>query len=74
MIVDSVVHIWAANSPQRPWKEGAQPQRAVPLGADELLREMDEAGVDPVDEFERPREVLRPDHGRKTVIRVVGFP
>lgn len=48
MIVDSVVHIWAANSPQRPWKEGAQPQRAVPLGADELLREMDEAGVDGV--------------------------
>jgi predicted TIM-barrel fold metal-dependent hydrolase len=46
VIVDSVVHIWAAASPERPWKPGAQAQRAVPLGADELLDAMNDAGVD----------------------------
>jgi L-fuconolactonase len=48
VIVDSVVHIWAADSPQRPWKPGAQAQRAIPLGADELLQAMNEAGVERV--------------------------
>jgi predicted TIM-barrel fold metal-dependent hydrolase len=48
MIVDSVVHIWAANSADRPWKQNAQPQRAIPLGAEELLTEMNAAGVDRV--------------------------
>ena len=50
MIADSQVHIWAADSPERPWPTGVQvpPQRPVPLGADELLTAMDEAGVDRV--------------------------
>jgi predicted TIM-barrel fold metal-dependent hydrolase len=48
-IVDSQVHIWGANTPERPWPAGRhQAQRDVPLGAAELLREMDTAGVDRV--------------------------
>ncbi|MFO1082664.1 MAG: amidohydrolase family protein [Reyranellaceae bacterium] len=43
-IVDAQVHIWAADSPERPWPKRAEPHRA-PLGADELLAEMDKAGV-----------------------------
>jgi len=45
-IVDTQVHIWAANTPERPWVLG--PERAhlpVPLDADTVLRMMDEAGV-----------------------------
>ena len=43
-IVDAQVHIWAANSPERPWPSRAEPHRA-PLGKEELLAEMDKAGV-----------------------------
>ncbi|MBI4193661.1 MAG: amidohydrolase family protein [Betaproteobacteria bacterium] len=45
LIVDAQVHIWAASTPQRPWPPRHKPHREVPLGKDELLREMDAAGV-----------------------------
>lgn len=48
LIVDSQVHIWGANTPQRPWPARAHAQREIPLGHEELLREMDAAGVDRV--------------------------
>jgi len=44
-IVDAQVHVWSANTPERPWLAGSKPHREVPLGPDELLREMDAAGV-----------------------------
>lgn len=46
-IIDSQVHIWAPETPAKPYaKEHAStPHRPVPLGHDELLREMDNAGV-----------------------------
>jgi len=43
-IADSQVHIWAPNSPQRPWAQG-NVHREQPLEAPEVLREMDAAGV-----------------------------
>jgi len=51
LIVDAQVHLWAADAPGRPWPKGAGAQgpaahRTHPLGADEMLREMDAAGVD----------------------------
>ena len=46
-IVDAQVHIWAASTPERPWPARAEPHRA-PLGKEELLAEMDKAGVDGV--------------------------
>ena len=48
IVVDTQVHIWAANTPERPWGEGME-NRAhlpVPLGHEELLGLMDRAGVD----------------------------
>jgi len=48
LIVDSQVHIWAAETPERPWPKRAAAQRPVPLTAEDLLREMDTAGVDRV--------------------------
>ena len=46
LIADAQVHIWGPNTPERPWRAGpVNPHREVPLGADELLREMDAAGV-----------------------------
>jgi predicted TIM-barrel fold metal-dependent hydrolase len=47
MIVDSQVHIWAADTPERPWPPGqaARAHQAVPLTAEDLLQKMDAAGV-----------------------------
>jgi L-fuconolactonase len=46
LIVDGQVHIWAASTPERPWPARHAPHRTVPLGADDCLREMAQAGVD----------------------------
>jgi L-fuconolactonase len=50
LIADAQVHIWAADRPDRPWPSigHSYAHRTVPLGKDELLREMDTAGVDRV--------------------------
>ena len=51
MIVDSQVHVWGRDTPERPWpKSGAQgrtahAQREQPWDHDELLSHMDRAGV-----------------------------
>lgn len=46
-IVDSQVHIWAAETPERPWHTDspAKPHRDVPFTARDLLASMREAGV-----------------------------
>jgi predicted TIM-barrel fold metal-dependent hydrolase len=44
-IADAQAHIWAPDSPERPWAPGRTPHRATPLGAEELLQLMDAAGV-----------------------------
>jgi predicted TIM-barrel fold metal-dependent hydrolase len=44
-IVDGQVHIWGANTPERPWPARAHAHGDVPLTAEALLRRMDEAGV-----------------------------
>lgn len=53
LIVDSQVHIWGANTPERPWpvpKNGLKPvavhNGGVPFTKDFLLEEMRKAGVD----------------------------
>lgn len=45
LIADAQVHIWAANSPERPWPARHQPHRPEPITKDDMLREMDGAGV-----------------------------
>ncbi len=47
VIIDSQVHIWAPETPEKPYasENASKPHRQVPLGAEELLREMDSAGV-----------------------------
>jgi L-fuconolactonase len=50
-ITDSQAHVWAAESPQRPWPEvdaavRPAPHRPTPITAESLLQEMQAAGVD----------------------------
>ena len=45
-IVDAQVHIWAPETPQRPWIKGwVTPPREIPLEAEELACEMDKVGI-----------------------------
>jgi predicted TIM-barrel fold metal-dependent hydrolase len=48
VIIDAPVHIWEADTPERPWPPGGASlaHRSTPLGKDELLRAMAAAGVD----------------------------
>ena len=48
MIADAQVHIWGADTPERPWPKigHSYAHRDVPLGVDELVKEMNAAGVD----------------------------
>jgi L-fuconolactonase len=47
LIADAQVHVWAADAPERPWVPGHahRAHRPTPFSADDLLREMDGAGV-----------------------------
>jgi predicted TIM-barrel fold metal-dependent hydrolase len=46
VIVDSQVHIWKPDSPDRPWVPNITPQLAEPFTIEKLVPMMDEAGVD----------------------------
>jgi predicted TIM-barrel fold metal-dependent hydrolase len=48
MIIDSQVHIWAPETPEKPYatENASQPHRPLPLGDEELLGEMDSSGVE----------------------------
>jgi hypothetical protein len=50
IIVDAQVHIWLANTPERPWPADGIGQAHIPrpFSYYELLARMDEAGVDRV--------------------------
>src|SRR5438874_12896501 len=46
LIVDAQVHIWGANTPERPWPAGrSSPHRPQPFSKDDLLQEMNAAEV-----------------------------
>ena len=46
LIVDAQVHIWGANTPERPWPTArSAPHREQPFSKEDLLKEMDVAGV-----------------------------
>jgi len=44
-MADAQVHIWAPETAQRKWRPGQAVHREIALGAEELLGEMDAAGV-----------------------------
>lgn len=48
LIVDAQIHIWGADTPERPWPVYGRgnAHRSIPFSKDDALREMDAAGVD----------------------------
>ena len=47
-IVDAQIHLWKADTPDRPWTPGVRAQLPEPMTIERLVPMMDEAGVDRV--------------------------
>jgi len=72
LIVDSQIHLWKANTPDRPWVPGAQPQLPEPFTIERLMPMMNEAGVDRVVIVPPTLEGTRLDYAQEAVRRYPG--
>jgi len=72
IIVDSQMHLWKANSPERPWTPGSRPQIPEPMTLERALALMDEAGVDRLVIVPPSLEGARVDYGQEAAQRYPG--
>ena len=72
IIVDSQMHLWRANSPDRPWTPGSRPQIPEPMTLERALALMDEAGVDKLVIVPPSLEGVRVDYGQEAARRYPG--
>jgi predicted TIM-barrel fold metal-dependent hydrolase len=72
LIVDSQIHMWKANTPDRPWVEGARPQIPEPMTIERVIAMIDEAGVDRVVIVPPTLEGMRYDYGQEAARRYPG--
>jgi len=72
LIVDSQIHMWPANRPDRPWVPGAQPQLPEPFTIERVVPMLDEAGVDRVVIVPPTLEGERIDYAQEAVKRYPG--
>jgi predicted TIM-barrel fold metal-dependent hydrolase len=72
LIVDSQIHMWPANTPERPWVAGAKPQLPEPFTIERVVPMLDEAGVDRVIIVPPTLEGERLDYAQEAVKRYPG--
>jgi predicted TIM-barrel fold metal-dependent hydrolase len=72
LIVDAQIHMWPANTPERPWVAGAQPQLPEPFTIERVVPMIDEAGVDRVVIVPPTLEGERLDYAQQAVKRYPG--
>jgi predicted TIM-barrel fold metal-dependent hydrolase len=72
LIVDAQIHMWPANTPERPWAAGAQPQLPEPFTIERVVPMIDEAGVDRVVIVPPTLEGERLDYAQQAVKRYPG--
>ncbi|MGH6817104.1 MAG: amidohydrolase family protein, partial [Hyphomicrobiaceae bacterium] len=72
IIVDSQIHLWKANTPDRPWVPGAQPQLPEPFTIERLVPMMEEAAIDRVVIVPPTLEGTRLDYAQEAVRRYPG--
>jgi predicted TIM-barrel fold metal-dependent hydrolase len=72
LIVDAHVHMWPANTPERPWVPGTRPQLPEPFTIERVVPMIDEAGVDRVIVVPPSLEGDRLDYGQQAVKRYPG--
>src|SRR5215475_11438796 len=72
LIVDSQIHMWPANTPDRPWVPGTRPQLPEPFTIERVVPMIDEAGVDRVVIVPPTLEGERIDYAQEAVRRYPG--
>jgi predicted TIM-barrel fold metal-dependent hydrolase len=72
LIVDAQIHMWPANTPERPWVPGARPQLPEPFTIERVVPMIDEAGVDRVVIVPPSIEGERVDYGQEALRRYPG--
>jgi predicted TIM-barrel fold metal-dependent hydrolase len=72
LIVDSQIHMWKANTSERPWAAGARPQIPEPMTIERVVPMIDEAGVDRVVIVPPTLEGMRHDYGQEAARRYPG--
>ena len=73
IIVDSQIHIWKANTPERPWNaEASGPQLPEPMTIERIVPIMDEGGVDRAVIVPPTLDGLRIDYGQEAARRYPG--
>src|SRR5262245_52964628 len=72
IIVDSQIHMWQANTPDRPWVPGTRPQLPEPFTIERVVPMIDEAGVDRVVIVPPTLEGPRLDYAQEAVKRYPG--
>ncbi len=72
IIVDSQIHLWKANTPDRPWPNGAVAQLPDPMTIERLVPLLDEGGVDRVVVVPPSLEGTRFDYGQEAARRHPG--
>src|ERR1700726_4054858 len=71
-IVDSQIHMWKANTPDRPWVPGTRPQLPEPMTIERVVPMIDEGGVDRVVIVPPNLEGERVDYGQEAARRYPG--
>jgi len=72
LIVDSQIHLWLPNTPERPWTANARPQLPEPFTIERVMPLLDEAGVDRVVIVPPTLEGERIDYAQEAVRRHPG--
>src|SRR5437660_889088 len=72
IIVDSQIHMWPANRPDRPWVAGTRPQLPEPFTIERVVPMIDDAGVDRVVIVPPTLEGDRLDYAQEAVQRYPG--
>ena len=72
LIVDAHIHMWPANTPERPWVPGRRPQLPEPFSIERVVPMIDEAGVDRVVIVPPTLEGDRLDYGQEAAKRYPG--
>lgn len=72
LIVDAQIHLWKANTPDRPWVPGTEGQLPEPMTIERVVPIMDEGGVDKVVIVPPTLEGWRYDYGQEAARRHPG--
>ncbi len=72
LIVDSQIHLWKADTPERPWVKGTVAQLPEPMTIERVVPILDEAGVDKVVIVPPSLEGTRFDYGQEAARRYPG--